>query len=142
MRLRLNLVSNKTLRNKNQTDIFSKILNNNNKNKSKIRTELSGDNFNSLRKSVLVGSAVLALASCNDWKDHYSYDSSYNGSELLTVAEYIESLEGTQDFIDALSSTYMFNGDKLTLDTYWDLLKSDQFITVWVPNKDKVESME
>ena len=96
--------------------------------------------FNSLRKSVLVGSAVLALASCNDWKDHYSYDSSYNGSELLTVAEYIESLEGTQDFIDALSSTYMFNGDKLTLDTYWDLLKGDQFITVWVPNKDKVDA--
>ena len=88
----------------------------------------------------MVGSAVLALASCNDWKDHYSYDSSYNGSELLTVAEYIESLEGTQDFIDALSSTYMFNGDKLTLDTYWDLLKSDQFITVWVPNKDKVDA--
>ena len=51
MRLRLNLVSNKTLRNKNQTEIFSKILNNNNINKSKIRTELSGDNFNSLRSN-------------------------------------------------------------------------------------------
>ena len=51
MRLRLNLVSNKTLRNKNQAEIFSKILNNNNINKSKIRNELSGDNFNSLRSN-------------------------------------------------------------------------------------------
>lgn len=98
--------------------------------------------FNSLGKSVWVVSAVFALASCNDWKDHYSYDSNYNGSELLTIAEFIESLpaEQTQDFIDVLSSTYMFNGDKLTLDTYWDLLGGDQFITVWVPDKSMVDA--
>jgi len=48
MRLRLNLVSNKTLRNKNQMEIFSKILNTN---KSKTRPELSGENINSLRSN-------------------------------------------------------------------------------------------
>ena len=48
MRLRLNLVSNKTLRNKNQMEIFSKILNTN---KSKTRHELSGENINSLRSN-------------------------------------------------------------------------------------------
>ena len=50
MRLRLNQVSNKTLRNKSQMEIFSKILNNN-KNNAKIRTDLSGENFISLRNN-------------------------------------------------------------------------------------------
>lgn len=48
MRLRLNLAPNKTLRNKNQMEIFSKILNTN---KSKTRPEISGENFNSLRSN-------------------------------------------------------------------------------------------
>jgi len=50
MRLRLNLATNKTLRNKNQMEMFSKILNNN-KNKKKKRTDLSGENYMSLRSN-------------------------------------------------------------------------------------------
>ena len=50
MRLRLNRGSNKTLRNKSQMEIFSKILNNN-KNNAKIRTDLSGENYISLRNN-------------------------------------------------------------------------------------------
>ena len=46
MRLKLNIVPHKTLRNKNQTEIFSKILNNN-KSKKYLRNELSEQNFNS-----------------------------------------------------------------------------------------------
>ena len=50
MRLKLNLGPNKTLRNKNQVEIFSKILYNN-KNKKKTRSDISEDNFYSIRNN-------------------------------------------------------------------------------------------
>ena len=96
--------------------------------------------FNSLSKSVWVVLTILTLASCSDWMDHYKNDSSYNGSELVTLAEAISNIPGAENFITALDNTYMFNGDKLTSDTYWDLLKSDQFITVWLPLESAVDA--
>ena len=50
MRLKLNLGPNKTLRNKNQLEIFSKILYNNT-NKKKTRSDISEDNFYSIRNN-------------------------------------------------------------------------------------------
>ena len=50
MRLRLNLGSNKTLREKNQIDIFSKMFENN-KNKKMIKSEFSEANFSSSRNN-------------------------------------------------------------------------------------------
>lgn len=98
--------------------------------------------FNSLSKSVWVVSTVLTLVSCSDWMDHYKNESSYNGSELITLAEAISNLSDTENFIEALQNTYMFNGDKLTSDTYWDLLQSDQFITVWLPLDSSVDDAD
>jgi len=86
-----------------------------------------------------VVSTVLTLVSCSDWMDHYKNDSSFNGTELITIAEAIQNIPDAQNFIDALQSTYMFNGDKLTSDTYWDLLSDDQFITVWLPLDSSVD---
>ena len=91
--------------------------------------------FNSLMKSVLVVSAVLVLASCNDtWDDHYSYKTDGNSS-VMTLAETISSLPGTSKFVDALKTTYMYNEDKQLPMTYWELLDGDQFFTVWVPDE-------
>ena len=95
--------------------------------------------FNSLSKSVWVVLTVLTLGSCSDWMDHYKNDSSYNGSNLVTLAEAIQNIPGAENFIEALQNTYMFNGDKLTSDTYWDLLGDDQFITVWLPLDSSVD---
>lgn len=98
--------------------------------------------FNSLRKSVWVMSALIMLASCSDWDDHYSYTAqTQNGAPVKSIAETIKRMDGTDDFLKArdnfikvLQTTYMLNGEKLDkTHTYWNLLQDDQFLTVWVP---------
>ena len=101
--------------------------------------------FKTLIKSVWVVQAVLVLASCKSdvWEDHYSYKTDGNSS-VSTLAETIESLPGCQNFVKALKETYMYNysGEKLIRLTYWDLLSSDQFFTVWVPKDDSMTADE
>lgn len=94
--------------------------------------------FNSLMKSVLVVSAVAVLASCNDtWNDHYSYKTD-SSSSVMTLAETIESLPGTERFVKVLKTTLMYNEEKQLPITYWELLDGDQFFTVWVPDANSV----
>lgn len=101
--------------------------------------------FKTLIKSVWVVQAVLVLASCKSdvWEDHYSYKTDGNSS-VSTLAETIESLPDCQNFVTALKETYMYNysGEKLIRLTYWDLLSSDQFFTVWVPKDDSMTPAE
>lgn len=97
--------------------------------------------FNSLRKTVWVASAMLILASCESdaWKDHYSTDENVPTKNL---AETIESTEGAENFVQALKTTYMYNGNKQLVKTYWDLLCESQFMTVWLPSEDSVTPEE
>ena len=93
--------------------------------------------FKPLIKSVLAVVAMTVLASCESelWKDHYSYksDSSEPVSTLATTIEKIQD-QSAQNFVKALKSTYMYNGEKQLRLTYWDLLNEDQFFTVWLPS--------
>lgn len=89
--------------------------------------------FNSLRKSAWVVSAVLVLASCNDWDDHYSYKPDTD-VPVKSLAQTLEEMPEAADFIKVLQTTYMMNGDKVVKSlTYWDLMEDDQFFTVWLP---------
>ena len=91
--------------------------------------------FKPLIKSVLAVVCASVLASCESdvWKDHYSYKS--DGNEAVSsLARTIESLPGTEDFVDVLRTTYMYNGDTQLRLTYWDLLNDDQYFTVWLPS--------
>lgn len=96
--------------------------------------------FNSLRKTVWVVSALLMLASCNDWNDHYSYNPQ-PGTSVKTLAETIQELSGSDEFIAArdkfvqvLHETNILNGEKVVESlSFWDLLEEDQFLTVWIP---------
>lgn len=93
--------------------------------------------FNSLKKSVWVVSSLCLLVSCNDvWENHYSTDSSIVPDKNL--AERIEAEGGNENFIAALKTTKMFNGNKILDLTYYDFLSSDQFLTVWVPSAESV----
>ena len=93
--------------------------------------------FNSLKKSVWVVSALCLFVSCNDvWENHYSTDSSIVPDKNL--AERIEQLDGTENFIATLKTTKMFNGNKILDLTYYDFLSSDQFLTVWIPSAESV----
>lgn len=97
--------------------------------------------FNSLKKSVWVVSALCLFASCSDvWENHYSTDSSVVPDK--TIAERIESVEGSENFIQALKTTKMFNGNKILDLTYYDFLSSDQFLTVWMPSAASISEDE
>lgn len=93
--------------------------------------------INYLRKIALVVSASLILASCESdvWENHYS-----TGSDVptMTLGETIESMPEYSNFVAALKTTYMFNGDKQLVKTYWDLLNESQYLTVWLPSNDAV----
>lgn len=97
--------------------------------------------FNSFKKSAWVVSALLVCASCSDtWDDHYSTDYSIVPRE--TLAEKISSLDNTGEFVEILKNTYMFNGNKMLSVTYYDYLDQDQFLTVWVPSDEAVETID
>ena len=91
--------------------------------------------FKKLTRSVWVVSAILVLASCESdvWKDHYSYKSDSN-APVSSLAETIESIPGSANFVKALKTTFMFNGDKQLFISYWEYLDGDQFLTVWLPS--------
>ena len=93
--------------------------------------------FNLLRKAAWVVSAVLILSSCESdvWKEHYS-----TGDDVPTknLAETIESMPEYSNFVKALKTTYMFNGDKQLVKTYWDLLNESQYLTVWLPSNESI----
>lgn len=91
--------------------------------------------FKKLTRSVWVVSAILVLASCESdvWKDHYNYKSDSN-APVSSLAETIESIPGSANFVKALKTTFMFNGDKQLFISYWEFLDGDQFLTVWLPS--------
>lgn len=94
--------------------------------------------FNSLKKTVWLLSSVLVLASCESdaWKDHYQYNG--GGTPVKTLAETLSGNPDAEKFVQALKNTYMFNGDKQMMLTYWEMLKESQFLTVWLPLESKV----
>lgn len=97
--------------------------------------------FNLLKKSVWVVSALCLFSSCNDvWNEHYSTDSSIVPDKNLV--ERIEGIEGSENFIQALKTTKMFNGNKIIDLTYYDFLSSDQFLTVWMPSLGSISEDE
>ena len=99
--------------------------------------------FKKLTRSVWVVSAILVLGSCESdvWKDHYSYKSDSN-APVSTLAETIESIPGSAKFVQALKTTFMYNGDKELRVTYWDFLNGDQFLTVWLPSEGSISESE
>ena len=99
-------------------------------------------NFNSLRKSVWVLSAVLVLSSCNqEWNDHYSYKTGNNGS-AKNIVETIEDIEGSENFIKALQTTYLVNSKGNRYESYYELFSEDQFLTVWLPSDGSITPEE
>ena len=99
--------------------------------------------FKKLTSSVWVVSALLVLSSCESdvWKDHYSYKSD-SSAQISSLAETIESIPGSENFVKALKTTFMYNGDKQLRLTYWDLLNDDQFLTVWLPSKESISDAD
>lgn len=99
--------------------------------------------FKKLTRSVWVVSALLVLSSCESdvWKDHYSYKSD-SSAQISSLAETIESIPGSENFVKALKTTFMYNGDKQLRLTYWDLLNDDQFLTVWLPSKESISDAD
>lgn len=93
--------------------------------------------YNYLKKAALVVSAALALASCESdvWENHYS-----TGADIpsMTLGETIESMPEYSNFVAALKTTYMYNGDKQLVKTYWDLLNESQYLTVWLPDNSSI----
>ena len=97
--------------------------------------------FNLLKKSVWVVSALCLFSSCNDaWNEHYSTDQSIVPDKNLV--ERMESVDGSENFINALKTTKMFNGNKIIDLTYYDFLSSDQFLTVWMPSLESISEDE
>ena len=97
--------------------------------------------FNLLKKSVWVVSALCLFSSCNDaWNEHYSTDASIVPDKNLV--ERMEGIEGSENFIQALKTTKMFNGNKIMDLTYYDFLSSDQFLTVWMPSLGSISEDE
>lgn len=105
--------------------------------------------FNSIRKTAWAVSALLMLASCNDWNDHYSYKPQ-PGTSVKTLAETIQELSGTaefetakDDFVLVLQRTNQLNGEKIVEGlSFWNLLEEDQFLTVWIPTTVTAEEWE
>lgn len=97
--------------------------------------------FKLITKSVLALASVMFTVSCNDaWNDHYSVKSDENGSASL--GKTIEQMPEAQKFVEALKSTYMFNGTKQLSLTYWDFLNDNQFLTVWLPDPASITDAE
>lgn len=91
--------------------------------------------FKLITKSVLALASVMIAVSCESdtWKDHYSVKSDGNES-ISSLAETIGRIPEAEQFVQALQTTYMYNGNKRTSLTYWDFLKDNQFLTVWLPD--------
>lgn len=90
--------------------------------------------FNSSIKTFLAFLAIGLCASCSDvWDSHYSVDPEVVPD--MTILEQLESNPSTQQFVKVLKTTKTYNGKKIVdAVTYYDLLKSDQFLTVWAPD--------
>lgn len=92
-----------------------------------------------LTKAAWVTLTVLALSSCKSdvWEEHYSINSDV---PTMTLAQTIESMPEYSNFVKALKSTYTFNGKKMTNVTYWDMLNESNFLTVWLPTDESLDS--
>ena len=89
----------------------------------------------STAKSCLALLALGFCASCTDvWDEHYSVDPSVVPDK--SILEILESNPQTHKFVEVLKTTNTFNGKKMVSPTYYDLLGSDQFLTVWAPSDD------
>lgn len=92
-------------------------------------------------KSVLLASALIVFASCNDkWNDHYSYktDSDHPVAKLYDA---LSDMENYDKFCKALETTYLCNkdGERYENDqSFMDLLLQDQFLTVWAPSNKSI----
>lgn len=98
--------------------------------------------FKLITKSVLAFVSLISVVSCNDaWNDHYSVNS--DGDEAVaSLGQTLASIPEAGKFVDALKSTYMFNGTKQLSLTYWDLLNDNQFLTVWLPDPASITDEE
>lgn len=91
---------------------------------------------NIIRKTVWAASAVLVMASCNDaWNDHYSINPDVPSK---TIAEAIEGDDNYSKFVEVLSSTLVYDGNKKLAKTYLDLLNESQFFTIWLPSDNSI----
>ena len=99
--------------------------------------------FKVITKSVLALASVMIAVSCESdtWKDHYSVKSDGNES-IASLAETIDRIPEAKNFVEALKSTYMYNGNKKTSLTYWDFLNDNQFLTVWLPDNSTITDAE
>ena len=95
--------------------------------------------FNSFKGCVLMLLGMFVLASCESetWKEHYSTNQGGSG-DVKTLAEELASLPNAKKFVETLKNTYIYDGDKQTVLTYWKMLDDthSQFLTVWVPSDD------
>ena len=99
--------------------------------------------FKSLMKSFLGVMAVLAVVSCESdtWKDHYSFRSDSN-DPTGSLAQTLNDMPEAAKFVQALRTTYMFNGNKQLRITYWQFLNDNQFLTVWLPDAESISDAD
>ena len=98
--------------------------------------------FKPLMKSFLGVMAVLAVVSCQDtWKDHYSFKSDSN-DPTGSLAQTLNDMPEAAKFVQALKTTYMYNGNKQLRTTYWQFLNDNQFLTVWLPDAESISDAD
>lgn len=99
--------------------------------------------FKLITGSVLTLASVVAMVSCESdtWKDHYSVKS--DGDEAVaSLGQTIARIPEAAKFVEALKSTYMYNGTKRMSLTYWDFLNDNQYLTVWLPDPASITDAE
>ena len=98
--------------------------------------------FKSFKGCVLTVLSLCLLASCESdtWKEHYSSKTDGTG-EVKTLAAQLASIPQASKFVQVLKSTYIYDGDKQTILTYWKMLDDShsQYLTVWVPSDDATD---
>ncbi|MBO7115380.1 MAG: hypothetical protein J6V95_09430 [Bacteroidaceae bacterium] len=96
-----------------------------------------------ITKSVLGLMTVGVIVSCESdtWKDHYSVHSDGNES-IESLGKTIASIPEASNFVEALKTTFMYNGDSISTLTYWDFLNDNQFLTVWLPNNASISQAD
>ena len=99
--------------------------------------------FKLITESVLTLASVMVMVSCESdtWKDHYSVKS--EGDEAVaSLGQTIARMPEAEKFVEALKSTYMYNGTKQMSLTYWDFLNDNQYLTVWLPDPASISDAE
>ena len=99
--------------------------------------------FKLITWSALTLASVMALVSCESdtWKDHYSVKSDGDGA-VASLGQTIANIPEAEKFVQALKSTYMYNGTKRMSLTYWDFLNDNQYLTVWLPDPASITADE